>query len=54
MRQKRGQHKWESEGMGTVSQRESGSEGDLKGKAIWVMGRAIPESNGEGEGNGQS
>ena len=41
-------------GNGTVSQREAGSEGDMKGKAIWVMGRAIPESNGEGEGNGQS
>ena len=42
-----------TEGNGTVSQIE-GNGMDIKGKAIWVMGRAAGEGNGESEGNSQS
>ncbi|ORX37908.1 hypothetical protein BD324DRAFT_623763 [Kockovaella imperatae] len=39
---------------GTVSQVEGKNGVDLKGKAIWVMGRSTAEPTGESDGNAQS
>ena len=41
-------------GAGTMVPHGSSDGGEMKGRAVWVMGRRIGEGGNENEGNGNS